>query len=191
LGNKQRDRTQGLGLGLAIAKRTADLLDLPLTVTSEDGQGSTFAISLPAERRRDSQQHEQEMVQIESVERNTKVILVIDDDPSVLESLKVRLEAWEYKALAALSLAQAQDLIDENETCPDIIISDLRLGESMDGVQAIETLRAAQKSQSPVIILTGDTSPDWLQYIENAGLSILHKPIKADNLAASLKEALK
>jgi PAS domain S-box-containing protein len=47
VGNQQRDRTKGLGLGLAIAKRTADLLGLKLTVTSEEGRGSTFSIDIP------------------------------------------------------------------------------------------------------------------------------------------------
>ncbi|MBT6219570.1 MAG: PAS domain S-box protein [Rhodospirillaceae bacterium] len=190
VGNQQRDRTQGLGLGLAIAKRTADLLDLPLTVTSEEGQGSTFGIRLPLERRSTSREQASETTLKVPFEESSKTILVIDDDPTVLESLQLRLEAWNHKTIAANSLDHAQDLIDKNKTCPDVIISDLRLSEEMDGVQVIEKLRTAQKIRIPGIILTGDTSPDRLKYIEQAGLSVLHKPIKADSLAAILKETL-
>ncbi len=47
VGNAQRDRTQRLGLGLAIAKRTADLLELTMSVTSKEVHGSTFAAEIP------------------------------------------------------------------------------------------------------------------------------------------------
>ncbi|MBT8003992.1 MAG: response regulator [Rhodospirillales bacterium] len=127
------------------------------------------------------------MSKIEAID-GQKTILVIDDDPIVLESLKFRLEAWNHKTLAALSLEQAQSLLNQNDDHTDFIISDLRLGAHMDGVQAIANLRAELKAEIPGVILTGDTSPDRLKYIESAGLSVLHKPVKADSLAAVLKK---
>jgi DNA-binding NtrC family response regulator len=63
-----------------------------------------------------------------------RTILFIDNDPIVLESLKFRLEAWNHKTLAALSLEQAQTLLNENNDHTDFILSDLRLGAHMDGV---------------------------------------------------------
>ncbi|MBT3906382.1 MAG: response regulator [Rhodospirillaceae bacterium] len=115
-------------------------------------------------------------------------IMVIDDDSIVLESLKFRLEAWNHTTLAALSLEQARGLLSESNIQPDIIISDLRLSDTTDGVQAIEALRSQLRERVPGIILTGDTSAERLRYIENAGLPILHKPVNSDTLAEKLHE---
>ncbi|MBT3768037.1 MAG: PAS domain-containing protein [Rhodospirillaceae bacterium] len=189
VGNKQRDRTKGLGLGLAIAKRTADLMALPLTVSSKEGKGSKFAIQVPlANDHSDTSKQVADGASNKPGNSATKTILVIDDDPIVLESLKFRLEAWNHVALAALSLEEAQELLLQNDTHPDIIISDLRLSETMDGVQAIKVLRAGLKNDVTGIILTGDTSPDRLAYIEQDGLTVVHKPVHSDMLAALLNE---
>lgn len=47
IGNPERDRTKGLGLGLSVVQRTARLLDHRITVTSRPGRGSMFAVTVP------------------------------------------------------------------------------------------------------------------------------------------------
>nr|WP_264656880.1 ATP-binding protein [Azospirillum canadense] len=47
LGATNRDRKQGLGLGLAIARRLSELLGLPVTLRSRPGKGSVFAVNIP------------------------------------------------------------------------------------------------------------------------------------------------
>jgi CheY-like chemotaxis protein len=82
-------------------------------------------------------------------------------------------------------------MLNKNADSLDIIISDLRLAGTLDGVQAIEKLQATLKNHVPGIILTGDTSPDRLKYIEEAGLSVIHKPVKSDSLAEILNETFR
>ncbi|MBT8004636.1 MAG: hybrid sensor histidine kinase/response regulator, partial [Rhodospirillales bacterium] len=192
IGNEQRDRTKGLGLGLSIAKKTADLLGLPLTVESTEGQGSTFAVNiLIIESQIDDTQLLTSAATNLPDDVKTKTIVFIEDDPIVFESLKLRLETWDYNTIAAPSLEEVQNLLKEDSTQqPDLIISDLRLEGSVDGVQVIEKLRDDLEARVPGIILTGDTSPDRLKYIENAGLSVLHKPIQSDQLAAIIHSSL-
>ena len=166
--------------------RSADLLGLPLTVASEEGRGTTFAISiLPLEGQ--ELLAEPEPMSTVQKDMDSKTVLLIDDDPSVLESLKLRLESWEYNTLAANSFEEAQGLLRKNNVTPKIIISDLRLAGHMDGIQVIKTLQGESEHQIPGIILTGDTSPDRLKFIKEAGLSILHKPVKTERLAEVLK----
>ncbi|MBT6363739.1 MAG: response regulator [Rhodospirillales bacterium] len=184
VGNEHRDRTKGFGLGLSIVKRTADLLELPLTVESKEGQGSIFTLQIPLAN---GKQAIKALPDKREDARALK-IMVIDDDSIVLESLKFRLEAWNHTTLAALSLEQARGLLSESNIQPDIIISDLRLSDTTDGVQAIEALRSQLRERVPGIILTGDTSAERLRYIENAGLPILHKPVNSDTLAEKLHE---
>ncbi len=50
LGNPERDRAKGLGLGLAIVRRMTDLLDCKLTLRSQLGRGSCFEITIPVSR---------------------------------------------------------------------------------------------------------------------------------------------
>ena len=119
----------------------------------------------------------------------SKTVLIIDDDPIVLESLTLRIEAWNHKALPAMSLEEAQEILREDDARPDVIISDLRLSDTMDGVKAIAELRETLNESVPGIILTGDTASARLEYIQNAGLKVLHKPIVAQTLAKVLDEA--
>lgn len=87
-------------------------------------------------------------------------------------------------------MKQAQELLSQNDEHMDFFISDLRLGSDIDGVQAIANLRADLDAKILGVILTGDTSPERLKYIEKAGLTVLHKPVKANSLAAVLNETV-
>jgi two-component system, sensor histidine kinase len=191
IGNPHRDRRMGLGLGLAIAKRTADLLALPLTVTSEEGRGSTFTISIvPLKDQKQPIKQKSEYISKDKNELSLKTILLIDDDLIVLESLKLRLETWGYTTVAASSYKDAQSYLNGSETTPNVIISDLRLAGKMDGVQVIQAMQNELNGQIPGIIITGDTSPDRLKFIEEEGLTVLHKPIKIDRLSEILTNYL-
>ena len=190
VGNEQRDRTQGLGLGLSIAKKTADLLGLPIFVTSEVGLGTTFSVRVAyVEDANTEKKNQNSSISDTPNGAPSKTVLIIDDDPIVLESLTLRIEAWNHKALPAMSLEEAQEILREDDARPDVIISDLRLSDTMDGVKAIAELRETLNESFPGIILTGDTASARLEYIQNAGLKVLHKPIVAQTLAKVLDEA--
>ena len=83
-------------------------------------------------------------------------ILVVDDDPSILELLSIVLEMAGYEVLTAGDGAQAVSLLQNlvPESLVDVIMVDLMM-PVMDGLRFMRWLRAEQKSTVPVLVLTG------------------------------------
>jgi two-component system, sensor histidine kinase len=188
--NAERDRKKGLGLGLAYVEKAAKILDLKLTINSTKEKGSRFVIEVPLVKF--TAQHQAKSVNsIEppALDGKNKTIIVIDDDRDVLSGLKLRLDAWNYNALIARSADEAKRIIQDEKVIPDLILSDLRLENGLDGVHAIHAVRAATRQNVPGYILTGDTAPEFLKITENTGFTVLHKPVRAEKLAQILQDA--
>ena len=83
------------------------------------------------------------------------------------------------------------NLLEEGDHTPDLIIADYRLRKGITGLYAIEQLRGRYGNNIPAIIVTGDTSPEWLQEATSAGCKVLFKPVKADKLNSVISEVLK
>jgi signal transduction histidine kinase len=120
LHNPQRDRAQGLGLGLAIVQRLARLLDRPLKVCSRPGRGSLFSIEVP--RLQDDQirsiQNVNEIGQTAYQEQLPLRILVLDDERIVRQAMQDRLVGWGYLAISTASLDEALAVAGEAAAGP-------------------------------------------------------------------------
>ncbi len=189
LGNPERDRTQGLGLGLAIVDRLTRLLGHRVTLRSEVGKGSAFAVEVPlagvpaarpGRARRPSP----------SAPAAGGVVVLIDDEAIVLRGLSLVLEGWGYKVVAAASLDEAVQRLATLQQTPAVILADYRLREGRTGTEAVRSLRELFRTAIPSIIITGDTAPERLREAEASGLSILHKPIQPPALRRALRETL-
>jgi PAS domain S-box-containing protein len=155
VGNQARDRAQGLGLGLAIVRRIADLLGHRIETRSRPGEGSIFSIelplavaepaSLPGSRDGGSDHNGQ-----------GRLVVVIDDDAMVLESLEVILTEWGYQAISASSAEEAVAQVRKLGRRPDIVIADYRLQDGRTGTEAILAIRALFDHPIPGLILTGE-----------------------------------
>lgn len=186
LANSSRDRHQGLGLGLAIVERLCKLLEHEVSVSSELGLGSCFAVEVTlAEPLR-------EPVPIARPaappRQRQATLLVIEDEPTVRESMRLLLESWNYRVLAAADCAEAVVCIGEAR--PDLILADYRLGGGATGTDAIDRVRAGMGKALPAIILTGDTAPERLRQAKASGHRLLHKPVQPAILRKLIDEAL-
>jgi Signal transduction histidine kinase len=185
LENPERDRTRGLGLGLAIVWRLARLLGLPIKVHSRLGRGSVFSIFLPLAVRSD--EPVANAAGETPMEMEARTVLVVEDDAMVLMGLQMILETWGLKVLPAEDMAQVLQCLDEAR--PDMILSDLRLRAGLTGFEVVERVRALLGQDIPAIILTGETGKSELAEGQRRHLTFLHKPIQADPLKAALQRA--
>jgi signal transduction histidine kinase/CheY-like chemotaxis protein len=185
LDNPERDRRKGLGLGLAIVRRTALLLGHPLELQSNPGRGSCFSIDLP-------RTHEPERapaVPSPVVERAACMapVLVIEDDSEGRDSLCQLLAAWGYRVLAAAGGVEAIGVANEAAATPALILSDYRLRGHETGIDAVARVHEEFNDDGiPVVLVSGDTDPQRLVEATARGWPLLHKPVAP----AALRETL-
>jgi PAS domain S-box-containing protein len=189
LGNPERDRSQGLGLGLAIVDRLARLLDHGVAVTSIPGRGSMFSVRIPMSTAGIMAQPNRGRTAA-PIGESGRLVVLIDDEPFVLKGLSLVLQDWGYRVLAATSEAEAMEKLAALHTPPSIILADYRLREGRTGAEAVAHIRDHYAAAIPSIIITGDTAPERLREAEASGFAILHKPIQTPQLREALREKL-
>jgi two-component system, sensor histidine kinase len=191
IGNPERDRTRGLGLGLAIVAGVAKLLDHPIEVRSEPGRGSIFRVLVPL-----TEPHDQ-MIAASSprppapaFRPSGALLLAIDDDPDQREATKALFGRLGYQVLVAESAPAALAKLTESSLTPDAIVADYRLRDGRTGADAISYIRRQLGHNVPGLILTGDTEPARLAEASASGFELLHKPIEAHLLQGAIERLL-
>ncbi|HYG90580.1 MAG TPA: PAS domain S-box protein [Azospirillum sp.] len=191
IGNLERDRSQGLGLGLAIVQRLSHLLDHPVTVRSWEGRGSVFTVEVPLVGFDKPHNVCYLNEHARTAERGKTTVLVIDDEVAILKALQMIIEGWGYEVLTASSEEEAMELLARRSREPDIIIADYRLRAGRTGADAIRHIRALYKRPVPSVIITGDTAPERLKEAEAHGLRLLHKPVQPSTLKTVIAEHIR
>ncbi|WJD60328.1 ATP-binding response regulator [Pseudomonas kurunegalensis] len=187
LGNPERDRTKGLGLGLAITDGLATSLKHDMSLVSEPGRGSIFRISVPLAQRCtiDYAPNSQEVLADYGAPMQGLCVLVIDDDLIVRQAMEHLLSDWgcdcrteERMDDAALQRLAGWPL--------QVVISDFRLRDEQTGADAIHKVRTAFGATLPALLITGDTAPERLREARASGIPLLHKPVSPRQLHQAL-----
>jgi signal transduction histidine kinase len=184
LDNPQRDRRKGLGLGLAIVERLVKLLDHSLELRSQLGKGSVFAVALPRGRREEFVPGEADGQIVVDRDVANSLILVVDDEPDVRDSMLALLGKWRCEVVAAESCSEMLGKLVSIKRMPDLIVSDFRLQGDENGIDVVARLREEFNAQVPALLITGDTGMEQLREAEESGLYVLHKPLNPSRLRA-------
>lgn len=175
--------TEGLGLGLSIVKRYAELLDLRLSVSSKPHVGSCFSVRFPLISAFSS--HAQTQNSASSMLDNDSrllglAVLVVDNVDLVLSSMVRTLAGWGCEVYSARTLKEAL-AVTLGKTL-NVVICDFHLGDAEpNGLMLIERLRVLhgrQASQLPALLMTGDVSGPLEAEAGRCQVSVLHKPVR-------------
>ena len=176
---------RGLGLGLAIVRRLAQLLAHDVTVASRPGRGSVFRVRVPrGERTPAILPIAQPILAGPAADGR---ILVIDDEPEVREATARLLAQWGLRAMAATDRASA--LVACAGGAPDAMVVDFRLARGADGLDVIAALRE-RFGPIPAVLVSGASSAEDLARIEMSGVLLLHKPVPPARLRSVLAHLL-
>jgi two-component system, sensor histidine kinase len=188
--NPARDRRKGLGLGLAIVQRIARLLDHRITVRSQLGKGSLFAVQVPraADMAARADGPPAEAGPRSSVAGLT--LVAIEDDPSILDGLKRLMTAWGVEVFAGATVEPVLAQLSQAGRAPGIVLADYRLSGGLNGLHAVETMRTAFGADLPAIVITGDTSPSVTDSIAKSACRLAHKPLDPQALRRLIDELL-
>jgi len=188
VGNPERDRKKGLGLGLSIVKRLCALLNVSLRFESELGKGSCFTLALPLAEQTTTTNAE--LISPSFNNLNDYQVLIIEDEQSVRDSLYTLLTQWGCRVIAAESTEHALSQLDPKSSI-DLIISDLRLRDNRTGIEAIAEVQQYMTGEIiPSLIISGDTAPERLKQVADSGHTLLHKPVKPMQLRAAVQRLL-
>ena len=189
VGNQQRNREQGLGLGLAMVDRSCSLLQHTLSLRSNLGCGSRFTLLAAttsqrlavAERDEDDFQASSELLPLR--------VLVIEDDALSNAALKALLESWGCQVSTFFEAHDAY-LHVESEAVPDFVISDYRMSGGTNGITAIQTLRTLCGHAVSACLVSGDTEIDLKQQAADLGLVLLKKPLQPAKLRSLIRREM-
>ena len=175
----------GLGLGLSIVDRISKVLDHPIRLMSTPGQGSAFAIKLPAFRLLHSASRAEAPRSMANQPLSDLRILCVDNEPVIQDGMKVMLEGWGCDVMIASSLEEAEKVLEESEKVPDGILIDYHLDEML-GTEACEKLRAKFGQEIAASLITADRTTEVRDEAKSKDMAILNKPVKPAQLRALL-----
>lgn len=190
VGRGERDRSHGLGMGLAIVKRLAGLLDHRLVVASRPGRGTMFRIGIALGQLPGIQEDMAPADTVPMEVHGSQMVLVIDDEEPIREGLRLLLEEWGYHVVTAADAAQAEHAATALEGRVDLVLSDLHLGDGPDGLEAIAEVRRLCGRDVPAVLVTGDTAQAEIQRVTACGYPVLFKPVQPRRLFEALRNAL-
>ena len=167
----------GIGLGLAIARRTAALLGLKIELRSALGIGSRFAITLPLADAYDAPVEPAITVRSSTPLAGTTV-LIVDDDAAIRKATAALLATWHCRALTAATAAAALELVAD----ADRAIVDLDLGGGEEGIALIARLEAVRPGLACALV-TADRSPEVAERCARLAITLLTKPVDPGVLA--------
>jgi signal transduction histidine kinase len=186
------DPTQrkGLGLGLAIVRRLARVMDAPLSLRSVPGRGTVFAVEIPLGQRPKPSEPSAPLRSALGLTLDHRLIVIVEDDPAVLGGLEVLLKSWGADVAAFATYAAAADWAraagEHPAAAPDLLIVDFRLESGHTGLEVIQFMRGRFGAQLPAVIVTGSLMSDQESAAHAHDFHLLLKPVVPTRLRAMI-----
>lgn len=195
IGNPLHDRSQGLGIGLSIARRLARLLGSDVTFRSRPGRGTVFEIVLPLapDQRWPLNVSEEQEAPLPLTEDEPdhahlvgRQVVVIEDDPVVAKSVELSLQAV---GVAVVIFGSAEEALrDPRITAADFYICDLVL-PGTDGLELLDKIQQRSRRSIHAVLMTGQTGPEKASLTASSPWPVLFKPTDLARILTVMSEA--
>ncbi|MEM1286974.1 MAG: PAS domain-containing hybrid sensor histidine kinase/response regulator [Pseudomonadota bacterium] len=188
----------GLGLGLSIVDRIAQVLNLQVDIASRQGAGSCFSVSVPhvahilrtgADSGADQPAPRRLEPQIQRSALPGLIVCCIDNDADILQGMAGLLSKWGAIPVTAKTADEAITALSELGAAPNILLADFHLDDGATGTAAVEELRRKFGQELPAILITADRAASTKQLADENGILVLHKPVKPAALRGMLVHA--
>ncbi len=176
-------RGEGMGLGLSIVARLSRLLGIELQMDSMPGQGTTFTLLIPCTDEPEAVAGPRSQSPGDELLASLKV-LYIDDMESSRLAMQALLAQW---GAVCLALPSAEQIADDMH--PDLLITDYRIRPDLTGLEVASACQARWPGL-PVLVVTGDTSPEILHEVQRSGLPYLLKPTSEQDLQRAIADLI-
>jgi signal transduction histidine kinase/CheY-like chemotaxis protein len=184
LGNVERDRDKGLGLGLSIVKSIMHLLkEHRIDMRSTEGKGTRFSLDIP---RTDDVGvlSTKEPVQGDSLaDVSGLYVIYVEDDALVRASMEALFQEYSILYESVRSMPELKARLPLMERLPDLVITDQRLPDGWTAMNVIETVFAHFEAEVPVVIVTAEVTTSLAAH---SGAKLLSKPVAPETLLAAI-----
>jgi two-component system, sensor histidine kinase len=188
IGVSPHSSRNGYGLGLSIVQRIARLLDMKLDLGSIPGQGSVFAIELPAVTAPLVPASPAVQPGPTGGAMTPRHILLVEDEPGVRNAMRTLLKVEGFRVTATAGAEEALSRLEDESF--DLLVTDYHLENGRTGTQVISAARAKCGAGFKAILVTGDTSAAIREIQGDVNLRITSKPINSDELLAQVRALL-
>src|SRR5699024_873849 len=174
---------RGMGLGLSICQRIANLLEHPLDARSIVGKGSMFSITVPLAKA--SAMPAAIPVKPAHSPQHTLTglrVLCLDNDVEILMGMEALLSNWGVEVIAATTIDEA---LEKMALKPQVLLVDYHLHDRLDGLDSLDTLREHARHLHGAL-LTADGSEELKKKARQRGNLVLTKPVRPASLRAFL-----
>ena len=179
---------KGVGLGLAIVERIAEILGYPIAVRSWPGRGSMFSIEVPLSAEMPLAISQLPVQPTTGNPLPGRRLLVIDNETSILESMSALLEQWGCEVLTATDQAGAMAVLQGR--APELILADYHLDHGVVACEVVKQLREHFACKIPAVIITADRTDQCRRALRRLEAPLLNKPVKPGKLRAVLSQLL-
>lgn len=192
--NRETGEVPGVGLGLAIVQRTADLLGHEILLRSEVGKGTRFSVRLPRGSR-DASGAGDPIASYAPIEGagpdwSRRLVLLLENDVEIAKGMQALFARWKCPLLCAASYEEMVERLEDEEAVPDFLIADLDLDTPVNGLTAVELLRKTY-SGLPAALVTADRSVQVAASADALGIERFLKPARPAELRAYMDHCLR